>query len=260
MRGRASRCSAMAARTSTFFAALLARPRGRRAGDRRREAHAEGRRLRARTPVRRMGRLDGRARDRRSRRAARALRPRHRRGTASRRQGQAPLLARHRAPRRTRDVDHDFAVTEVDQTFVNPSSDTVEGIFSFRTPPGAVPRQVRRRSRRRLVWGKVKESARCEGAVREQRLSRVDRGSRAPLVGRARRLQRAPLSDSSRRQAARRHAVRRVALAPGPKGGSPPLRLSDGGRGCPSLAPAHRRAPRLDRISRRPALRACAPG
>ena len=40
-------------------------------------------------------------------------------------------------------VDHDFAVTEVDQTFVNPSSATVEGIFSFRTPPGApVPAQM----------------------------------------------------------------------------------------------------------------------
>src|SRR5690606_3307217 len=35
-------------------------------------------------------------------------------------------------------VKHDFAITEVDQTFVNPSSDTVEGLFSFRTPERAV--------------------------------------------------------------------------------------------------------------------------
>jgi Ca-activated chloride channel family protein len=56
-------------------------------------------------------------------------------------------------------VDHDFAVTEVDQTFENPSSDTVEGIFSFRTPPGAVLHKFGVDRDGELVWGKVKESA-----------------------------------------------------------------------------------------------------
>jgi Ca-activated chloride channel family protein len=56
-------------------------------------------------------------------------------------------------------VDHDFAVTEVDETFVNPSTDVVEGIFSFRTPPGAVLQRFGVDRNGDLVWGKVKESA-----------------------------------------------------------------------------------------------------
>jgi Ca-activated chloride channel family protein len=56
-------------------------------------------------------------------------------------------------------IDHDFAVTEVDQTFVNPSSDTVEGIFAFRTPPGAVLQRFGVDRDGDLVWGRVKESA-----------------------------------------------------------------------------------------------------
>ena len=56
-------------------------------------------------------------------------------------------------------VDHDFAVTEVDETFVNPTSDTVEGIFSFRTQPGAVLQRFGVDRKGDLVWGKVKESA-----------------------------------------------------------------------------------------------------
>jgi len=56
-------------------------------------------------------------------------------------------------------VDHDFAVTEVDETFVNPTSNTVEGIFSFRTPPGAVLQRFGVDRKGDLVWGKVKESA-----------------------------------------------------------------------------------------------------
>jgi Ca-activated chloride channel family protein len=59
-------------------------------------------------------------------------------------------------------VDHDFAVTEVDQTFVNPSSDTVEGLFSFRTPPGAVLHKFGVDRDGELVWGKVKESAEAQ--------------------------------------------------------------------------------------------------
>lgn len=56
-------------------------------------------------------------------------------------------------------VERDFALTEVDQTFVNPSSDTVEGLFSFRTPPGAVLSQFGVDRRGEVVWGRVKESA-----------------------------------------------------------------------------------------------------
>jgi tetratricopeptide (TPR) repeat protein len=70
-------------------------------------------------------------------------------------------------------VDHDFAVTEVDQTFVNPSSSTVEGIFSFRTPPGAVLHKFGVDREGELVWGKVKESA----AAQKQYESNVYQGS-----------------------------------------------------------------------------------
>ncbi len=70
-------------------------------------------------------------------------------------------------------VDHDFAVTEVDQTFVNPSSDTVEGIFGFRTPPGAVLHRFGVDRDGELVWGKVKESA----AAKAQYESNVYQGS-----------------------------------------------------------------------------------
>ncbi|HSO31374.1 MAG TPA: AgmX/PglI C-terminal domain-containing protein [Labilithrix sp.] len=70
-------------------------------------------------------------------------------------------------------VDHDFAVTEVDQTFVNPSSDTVEGIFSFRTPVGSVLHKFGVDRDGELVWGKVKESA----AAQKQYESNVYQGS-----------------------------------------------------------------------------------
>ena len=70
-------------------------------------------------------------------------------------------------------VDHDFATTEVDQTFVNPSSDTVEGIFSFRTPPGAVLSKFGVDRDGDVVWGKVKESA----AAQQQYESNVYQGS-----------------------------------------------------------------------------------
>jgi Ca-activated chloride channel family protein len=70
-------------------------------------------------------------------------------------------------------VDRDFAVTEVDQTFVNPSSQTVEGIFSFRTPPGAVLQRFGVDRQGDLVWGRIKESA----AARAQYESHVYQGS-----------------------------------------------------------------------------------
>ena len=70
-------------------------------------------------------------------------------------------------------VDHDFAITEVDQTFVNPSSDGVEGIFSFRTPPGAVLHKFGVDRDGEVVWGRVKESA----AAKAQYESNVYQGS-----------------------------------------------------------------------------------
>lgn len=70
-------------------------------------------------------------------------------------------------------VDHDFAVTEVDQTFINPSADSVEGIFTFRTPPGAVLSKFGVDRDGDLVWGKVKESA----AAKAQYESNVYEGS-----------------------------------------------------------------------------------
>ena len=70
-------------------------------------------------------------------------------------------------------VDHDFAITEVDQTFVNPSSDTVEGLFSFRTPVGSVLHKFGVDRDGELVWGKVKESA----AAQKQYESNVYQGS-----------------------------------------------------------------------------------
>ncbi|MEI9947757.1 MAG: VIT domain-containing protein [Pseudomonadota bacterium] len=70
-------------------------------------------------------------------------------------------------------IDHDFAVTEVDQTFVNPSVDTVEGIFSFRTPVGGTLQRFGVDRDGELVWGRVKES---EEAVRQYE-SNVYQGS-----------------------------------------------------------------------------------
>jgi len=70
-------------------------------------------------------------------------------------------------------IDHDFAVTEVDQTFVNPSVDTVEGIFSFRTPIGGTLQRFGVDRDGELVWGRVKES---QEAVRQYE-SNVYQGS-----------------------------------------------------------------------------------
>jgi tetratricopeptide (TPR) repeat protein len=56
-------------------------------------------------------------------------------------------------------IDRDFALTEVDETFANPSSDVVEGIFSFRTPPSAILHRFGVDRNGDLVWGRVQESA-----------------------------------------------------------------------------------------------------
>ncbi len=55
-------------------------------------------------------------------------------------------------------IDHDLALTEVDQTFVNPTSQTVEGVFRFRTPLDATLTQFAVDRDGKLVWGRVKES------------------------------------------------------------------------------------------------------
>ena len=55
--------------------------------------------------------------------------------------------------------DGDFAVTEVDQTFFNPSSDTVEGMYGFRTPEGATLERFGVDRDGVVVWGHVKERA-----------------------------------------------------------------------------------------------------
>ncbi len=55
-------------------------------------------------------------------------------------------------------IDHDFATTEVDETFVNPSPAIVEGLFSFRTPPGAVLSRFGVDRDGDLVWGRIQES------------------------------------------------------------------------------------------------------
>jgi tetratricopeptide (TPR) repeat protein len=54
-------------------------------------------------------------------------------------------------------VEQDFAVTEVDEVFFNPSSDVVEGIYRFRTPDGATLHRFGVDREGVLVWGRVKE-------------------------------------------------------------------------------------------------------
>ena len=70
-------------------------------------------------------------------------------------------------------IDQDFALTEVDQIFANPSSETVEGIFSFRTPPGAILQRFGVDRSGELVWGRIKESE----AAERQYQSNVYQGS-----------------------------------------------------------------------------------
>ncbi len=56
-------------------------------------------------------------------------------------------------------VEQDFAVTEVDELFFNPSSDVVEGIYRFRTPDGATLHRFGVDREGVIVWGRVKEKA-----------------------------------------------------------------------------------------------------
>ncbi len=56
-------------------------------------------------------------------------------------------------------IDGDFAVTEVDEIFFNPTADTVEGIYRFRTPEGAILHRFGVDRDGVVVWGRVKEKA-----------------------------------------------------------------------------------------------------
>lgn len=65
-------------------------------------------------------------------------------------------LAMQRLESRVRVVG-DLAITEVEQTFFNPSSDTVEGIYTLRVPRGAVLQRFAVDRRGTLVDGTVRE-------------------------------------------------------------------------------------------------------
>jgi Ca-activated chloride channel family protein len=56
-------------------------------------------------------------------------------------------------------IDGDFALTEVDQSFFNPSSQTVEGIYGFRTPERSILQRFGVDRDGVVVWGRVKEKA-----------------------------------------------------------------------------------------------------
>ncbi|MDF3069850.1 MAG: hypothetical protein K0R38_5451 [Polyangiaceae bacterium] len=56
-------------------------------------------------------------------------------------------------------VEGDFALTEVDQSFFNPTSETVEGLYGFRTPERAILQRFGVDRDGVVVWGRVKEKA-----------------------------------------------------------------------------------------------------
>ncbi|MGF1464622.1 MAG: TonB family protein [Sandaracinaceae bacterium] len=70
-------------------------------------------------------------------------------------------------------LEGDLAVTEVDQQFFNPASETVEGLYRIRVPEGAVLQRFAVDRGDRLVDGYVRERAQARQAYQE----RVYRGS-----------------------------------------------------------------------------------
>ncbi|MFO0587455.1 MAG: VIT domain-containing protein [Polyangiaceae bacterium] len=54
-------------------------------------------------------------------------------------------------------IDGEFATTEVDEVFFNPSSQTMEGVYRFRTPGGASLQRFGVDRGGAVVWGRVKE-------------------------------------------------------------------------------------------------------
>jgi tetratricopeptide (TPR) repeat protein len=69
----------------------------------------------------------------------------------------APLAIQRMDVRVT--IDGDLATTEVDELFFNGASDTVEGIYTFRTPEGAMLTRFGVDREGVVVWGRVKERA-----------------------------------------------------------------------------------------------------
>jgi tetratricopeptide (TPR) repeat protein len=70
-------------------------------------------------------------------------------------------------------IDGDYALTEVDQSFFNSSSTTVEGIYGFRAPERAILQRFGVDRDGVVVWGRVKE----KGAAAAQYQANVYRGS-----------------------------------------------------------------------------------
>jgi tetratricopeptide (TPR) repeat protein len=70
-------------------------------------------------------------------------------------------------------IEDDFAVTEVDELFFNPSSEVVEGVYRFRTPDGATMHRFGVDREGVVVWGRVKEKQ----AAAAQYQSNVYQGS-----------------------------------------------------------------------------------
>ncbi|MCA9604295.1 MAG: FecR domain-containing protein, partial [Myxococcales bacterium] len=70
-------------------------------------------------------------------------------------------------------IDRDLAITEVDQLFFNPASETVEGLYRIRVPEGAVLLRFAVDRDDRLVDGYVREKAMARAAYERQ----VYRGS-----------------------------------------------------------------------------------
>ena len=70
-------------------------------------------------------------------------------------------------------IERDLAVTEVDQLFFNPASETVEGLYRIRVPEGAVLQRFSVDRDDRLVDGYVREKAQARAAYQAQ----VYRGS-----------------------------------------------------------------------------------
>ena len=227
------------------------RVRAPRLGPGRRSAGAPGRASGSRSPRdgsvdpharNRVGRLDRRARHRRSgapsrRPSASAPWARARRATRA-----SPLLAGRAAPRRARDgrprLRRDRGGRDVRQPLdrggrghlqlphaararcSSASASTATAIWS-----GARSRRARRRSR-----------------STEQRLPGLDRGPRAAPVDGAGRLLARASTPSPGGAAARRDALRGVAAPPGARGRPPALRVPDGRRGRARVAAAHRGA------------------
>ncbi|HYQ15295.1 MAG TPA: VIT domain-containing protein, partial [Polyangiaceae bacterium] len=70
-------------------------------------------------------------------------------------------------------IEGDFALTEVDQSFFNPSGATVEGLYGFRAPERAILQRFGVDRDGVVVWGRVKE----KGAAAAQYQANVYQGS-----------------------------------------------------------------------------------